>query len=147
MTTYAEPKRRTATTSITITERDKRHLEKMIQEIRVTGRKEESLDALTEELNRAQIVTSESVSPKVVTMGSLVSIVDLDTSERSQYRLIFPDHAKGEENEISILSPIGAAILGYKSGDEVEWEVPVGTRRFKIAKVDYQPDAANTYHP
>ena len=40
-----------------------------------------------------------------------------------------------------------AGILGYQAGDEVEWEVPTGIRRFRIVKVDYQPDAANTYHP
>jgi regulator of nucleoside diphosphate kinase len=143
MNLYAKPQTETGQAPITITDRDKRHLEKMILEIRSTGKKEESLDALTAELNRAEIVSSAVISPMVVTMGSLVSIVDLDTSERTQHRLIFPGQGKGDDNEISVLSPIGASILGYRSGDKVEREVPAGVRRFRIAKVDNQPDAAN----
>ena len=146
MTTYAEPKTRTARTPITISERDKNRLEKMIAEIRRTGRKEESLDALTAELNRAKIANSGTISQNVVTMDSMVAIVDLDTLERSQYRIIFPDQARGEDDEISVLSPIGTGILGYKTGDIVEWEVPAGIRRFRIVRVDSQPNAVKTYH-
>lgn len=133
-------------TPITITERDKRHLETMIDKIQRSGKQESTLASLVTELNRATIVQSEAVSPKVVTMGSLVSIVDRDTHERSQFRLVFPDQIEEESNNISVLSPIGAGMLGYQVGDEFEWAVPAGMRKFQIAKVDYQPDAANTYH-
>ena len=145
MNTVKEPEQTTNQSPITITERDKRYLEKMIFEIKLRGRKEENLDALAAELNRAEIVASEAVSPDVVTMGSLFSMFDMETLERFQYRLVFPEQTEEEDYNISILSPIGTGVLGYKTGDEVTWKVPAGIRRFRIAKVDYQPDAANTY--
>ncbi|YCM42617.1 nucleoside diphosphate kinase regulator [Verrucomicrobiaceae bacterium 227] len=138
-TTQTQPK------PIQITERDKRRLEAMIDEIKRRGRKEESLDSLVAELERASVVHSEAIPRNFVTMGSLVSIIDQETSERLQYRLVYPDQADASTNQISILSPVGAGMLGYQVGDEFEWPVPSGIRKFVIAKVDYQPEAANTY--
>jgi len=130
---------------IQITERDKRRLEAMIEEIRRNGRREENLNSLTAELERAKVVVSEAIPRNFVTMGSLVSIIDQESSERLQYRLVYPDQADSKTNRISVLSPIGAGMLGYQIGDEFEWPVPSGVRRFVIAKVDYQPEAANPY--
>ena len=79
-------------------------------------------------------------------MNSRVSVIDLETSERFKFTLVFPEDADASANKISVLAPVGAAMLGYGVGDEIEWEVPAGTRRFQIAKVDYQPEARRHYH-
>jgi regulator of nucleoside diphosphate kinase len=61
------------------------------------------------------------------------------------YTLVFPRDANVDEGRISILAPLGTAILGYRVGEEFEWDVPSGKRRLRIAKVLYQPEAAGHY--
>jgi regulator of nucleoside diphosphate kinase len=58
---------------------------------------------------------------------------------------VFPSDADIEANKISILAPIGTAILGYRAGDLVEWPVPAGMKRLRIEAVLYQPEAAGQY--
>ena len=99
------------------------------------------LDKLEEELERAEIVDSYAVAPDVVTMNSEVRLKDLDSGEVSVYRLVFPSQARSE-NHVSVLAPIGTAMLGYRAGDVVEWQVPKGIRRLQILEVVYQPEAA-----
>lgn len=144
MNTLVKPKTETQSRALTITGRDKRHLERMIDQIKQSGKKEEMLESLVNELKQATIVDSEAVSPKVVTMNSLVSVVDLETFERLQYKLVYPDQDNGS-NTVSILSSIGLGMLGHQVGDEVELKKSTGSNRVRIARVDYQPDAANTY--
>jgi len=99
------------------------------------------LDKLEQELDRAEIVESYAVTRDVVTMNSEVRLKDLDSGEVSVYRLVFPSQARSE-NHVSVLAPIGTAMLGYRAGDVVEWQVPKGIRRLQILEVVYQPEAA-----
>lgn len=131
---------------IHITESDKNLLEQMIATIQRNGKKSDELSSLITELNRATVVDSFTLSRNVVTMNSRVSIIDSDTSERLKFTLVFPEDADVAENKISILSPIGSGMLGYKVGDEFEWKVPSGIRKFTIAKVDHQPEAEARPH-
>lgn len=128
---------------IHITEQDKASLEKMIDKIKRSGEKRDSLDSLVAELDRATVVDAMQISRNVVTMNSRVSIIDADTSEMLKFTLVFPEDADAEENKISVLSPIGSGMLGYTVGDDFEWAVPAGIRKFTIAKVDHQPEAAS----
>ena len=82
----------------------------------------------------------------VVTMNSRVQLVDLDTGEAMTYTLVFPDDADLRQGKISVLAPIGTAMLGYRVGDTFEWRVPAGLRRLKIEAILYQPEAAGDYH-
>jgi regulator of nucleoside diphosphate kinase len=70
---------------------------------------------------------------------------DLVTGEANTYSLVFPTEADANEGKISVLAPIGTAILGYKSGDMIEWSVPAGLRRIKVDEILYQPEAAGDY--
>ena len=81
----------------------------------------------------------------VITMNSRADLVDLDTGETVTFTLVFPQDANVEEEKISVLAPIGAGMLGYRVGDEFEWNVPQGVRRMKVAKVHYQPEAAGDF--
>ncbi|MCL4168171.1 UNVERIFIED_CONTAM: hypothetical protein GTU68_055006, partial [Idotea baltica] len=70
------------------------------------------------EIKRADLVNSEAIPRNVVTMGSFVSVINLETLERMGFHLVYPDEADLKANKISILSPIGAGVLGYRVGDE-----------------------------
>ncbi|NUM60709.1 MAG: GreA/GreB family elongation factor, partial [Ignavibacteriaceae bacterium] len=58
------------------------------------------------------------------------------------YTIVYPEFADSSKNKISILAPVGTALLGYKVGDIVEWSVPAGKRKFRIKEMLYQPEAA-----
>jgi regulator of nucleoside diphosphate kinase len=75
-------------------------------------------------------------------MNSLVSFEDLETGERSQVTLVYPSATSGTEGRVSILAPIGSALLGLSVGDAIEWPVPGGrSRRLRVTAVHYQPEA------
>jgi regulator of nucleoside diphosphate kinase len=101
---------------------------------------------LRRELERARVVASREVSERVVTMNSRVVLRDLDSGQELTCRLSFPDEADVDAGRLSVLAPVGTAILGYREGAVVEWEVPAGTRRIRIEKLLYQPEAAGDYH-
>lgn len=127
---------------IYITEADYERLRRLIDGRRAAaGTDSQYLDVLEQELERAEIVDAEAIPRDVVTMNSEVRLQDLDTGEIKVYRLVFPSQARAE-NSISVLAPVGTAILGYRVGDVIEWRVPKGIRRLKIVGVLYQPEAA-----
>ncbi len=101
----------------------------------------EYLDVLEQELDRAEIVEPEAIPRDVVTMDSQVRLKDLDSGETRVYRLIFPSQTRTPDS-ISVLAPVGTAMLGYRVGDVIEWRVPKGIRRLKVLEVIYQPEAA-----
>jgi regulator of nucleoside diphosphate kinase len=135
------------TRKIYITEFDKMRLEELMEvaaEFGVHIRKD--LESLAGELDSAEIVSSKDIPADVVTMNSKVVLRDLDTSETMTYVLVFPRDANIDEGAISVLAPVGTAILGYAKGDIIEWPVPSGSRRLRIEEIVYQPEAAGDYH-
>jgi regulator of nucleoside diphosphate kinase len=101
----------------------------------------EYLDMLEQELDRAEIVEQSAIPRDVITMNSEVRLKDLDSGEIQVYRLIFPTQSR-TGNSVSVLAPIGTAMLGYRVGDVIEWRVPKGIRRLRVMDVIYQPEAA-----
>jgi regulator of nucleoside diphosphate kinase len=100
------------------------------------------VSALKAELDRAGVVPGNKVPANVVTMNSVVRLRDLETDEIEQYELVFPEDADIAQNRISVLAPIGTAILGYRRGDIIEWPVPIGIRRLRVEKVMRPPRPA-----
>lgn len=132
--------------NIYITELDKTRLEKLIQEAQEYNLcKKDYLKNLKLELQRANVVNSEDIPDDVITMNSSVSLVDLGTGEEMRYTLVFPEEASLLDNKISVLAPIGTAILGYRVNDIVEWAVPGGTVKLKVEKILYQPEASGNF--
>lgn len=132
---------------IFITEFDKSRLEELIAVAEeFGGHDRQDLESLAGELEQAEVVSSKDVPPDVVTMNSKVVLRDLNTSEQMTYVLVFPRDANIDVGAISVLAPVGTAILGYSKGDVVEWPVPSGMRRISIDDVLYQPEAAGDYH-
>ncbi len=131
---------------IFITEFDKDRLEEVIEAAASVGPdKRLNLESLQGELERAQIVPSQNVPSKVVTMNSRVLLRDIDTSEEMTFTLVFPKDADIQSGLISVLAPVGAAILGYREGDVIEWPVPSGVRRISIQKILYHPEAQGDF--
>ena len=132
---------------IYITEFDKMRLEELIDVAAEFGdHARKDLEFLAGELDRVEIVPSKDIPADVVTMNSKIVLRDLDTAETMTYVLVFPRNANISAGTISILAPVGTAILGYAKGDTVEWSVPSGLRRLRIEEIVYQPEAAGDYH-
>ena len=106
----------------------------------------EYLDQLEEELGRAELINPKEIPADVITMRSKVSLKDLKSGQTVMYSLVFPFEANSNEGQISVLAPIGTALLGNRSGDVVESRVPSGLRRLKVKEILYQPEAAGNYH-
>jgi len=119
-----------------ITESDFLRLKGLIESAkRFLRRDREHLDALDEELNRAEIVAFNELPANVVTMNSRVRVTDLETGTQTVYTLSFPRDADIAHDRISVLAPIGTALLGYRAGAEIQAEVPRGRKRLRIDEV------------
>ena len=131
---------------IYVTEPDYQRLTGLIEITRDrSGVDREYLNTLEGELDRAEIVDPKRIPANVITMRSKVRLKDLVNGETKIYSLVFPTEANLGEGKISVLAPIGTAILGYKSGDSIEWPVPSGVRKLKVDEILYQPEAAGEY--
>ncbi|MGD9874920.1 MAG: nucleoside diphosphate kinase regulator [Kiritimatiellia bacterium] len=131
---------------ISITKFDFARLKELLAVANDFDRTRSDLKALAAELDSGHLVDSKDVAPTVITMNSRFKIRDLETKEDEEYTLVFPADADFEAGRISVLSPVGTALLGYSEGETVEWAVPAGKRRMKIEKILYQPEAAGDFH-
>jgi regulator of nucleoside diphosphate kinase len=127
---------------IYITSTDLEKLQSIIEN-RVPADAEErrNLELLEEELDRAEVVTNDTLPPDVITMHSEVHFQDLDTQEVKYCKLVFPSERVPGTESVSILAPLGSALLGYETGATIHWPVPKGIRRLKVLKI-IQPRAA-----
>ncbi len=128
---------------IRVTREDRELLERLIAARRKGFRDEKGhLDALEDDLDRAEVVEADAIPPDIVAMRSRVRVKDLCSGQEAVYTIVFPGEANVSLGRLSILAPIGTALLGYRQGDVVEWPVPGGTRRLQVAEVIGQPAAA-----
>lgn len=130
---------------IYITELDLQHLQTLLAKQGTTGKSSEYSAKLRAELDKAIVVAPKDIPADVVTMRSTVELTDLDSGAIEVHTLVFPEEADFEQGKLSILAPIGTAMLGYRVGDEFEWQVPAGLRRLRVSKVLYQPEAAGDW--
>ncbi len=136
-----------STRDIYITEFDLNRLRDVLAaRISAEVRDRDHLESLENELDRAHVVDPSAIPHDVVTMNSQVRIEDVDTSMENVYTLVFPSEASIPDKKISILAPIGTALLGSRVGETVDWPVPAGMRTVRIKEVLYQPEAAGDYH-
>ena len=134
------------TSSIQITRFDKTRLMRLLRSLDAAHENRGEIEDLERELERGIEVDSTDVGPDVVTMNSTVRVTDLDANTTHLYTIVFPADADFEKGRISILSPLGTALLGFRAGDVVTWEMPRGTRRLRIEELVYQPEAAGDFH-
>lgn len=103
-------------------------------------------EALNEELDRAEILTPQEMPADVVTMNSTVRFLDLISNEEYTRTLVYPASLKDSTEQLSVMAPIGAALLGLRVGDEISWALNGVKTRVKVLEMVYQPEAAGEYH-
>ena len=94
---------------------------------------------LKDKLGRAEIIDCTEVNVEKVVFGTVVSVVDLNTDEEISYQLLGPEEADMKNNCISVLSPLGGAMLGKMVGDDVTFKTPGGTRQLEIMDIKPSP--------
>jgi len=140
-------KKQTGSRHIYMTDFDMQRLMNLIEAAGETpSRDSRYLEELEQELMKADVVDPAGIPPDVVTMNSRVCLKDKKTGEEMIYTLVFPAEANWESKKISVLAPVGMAMIGYRVGDLVSWKVPGGERTLQIKKIIYQPEAAGDFH-
>jgi regulator of nucleoside diphosphate kinase len=135
----------TFTNSIIVTEFDKRRLLGLIEIFRDRSADAACLDVLELELERADTVEPQKVPADVVTMNSTVELVDLDTRDRRTLTVVFPGAANAALGRVSVLAPVGLALLGARQGAQIECPTPGGTRRVLVERISFQPEAEGKF--
>ncbi|WP_110458144.1 nucleoside diphosphate kinase regulator [Shewanella algidipiscicola] len=131
--------------NITVSSIDLARLEKMIDSL--DGQHIAEIDDLMTELERAKILPPEQMPANIVTMNSTVRFKVASSDKEFSLTLVYPQNHNGDVGQISILAPVGSALLGLKEGDEIEWPKPGGGQLLvKIIAVEYQPERAGEYH-
>jgi len=129
----------------TITEFDVHRLDALFERVGNQLKPPPTLSVLQTELASATVVKPSEVPATVVTMNSQVEVVDLESDERRSVTLVFPSMAGIESGRVSVLAPLGTALIGCREGASVSWSTPRGPRRLKVERVVYQPEAAGRF--
>jgi regulator of nucleoside diphosphate kinase len=90
---------------------------------------------LQAELKKAKLVNKDDFPPDVVGLNSTVRIKPEDKNEIMEFMLVTPDKANIKEKRISVMAPIGTALIGFRKGQKIKWQVPAGKRTFTILDV------------
>lgn len=136
-----------ATSQVVVTQFDHDRLSRLIDRLRREGRAPSAtgVDRLEDELEEATIVDPYQVPPTVVTMNSQVDVATLDNGQTMRLSVVFPADASPKAGRISVLAPLGLALLGARVGDEIEWEMPGGPRRLHVERILFQPEAEGLF--
>ena len=132
--------------TIVLTENDYSRLKQLLVGLARSEGAQAGLETLEEILDLARIVSPDKVPSDTVTMNSRVMYEDVRSAEKGTVTIVYPSDADVSTRKISILSPVGAALIGETRGAEVELPVPHGqTRRIRILDVLYQPEAEGNF--
>ncbi len=132
--------------NIKITKLDYIRLNKLIASARkemITDLK--SINVLEYDLIKAEKVISEQIDPNYITMNSVVQIFNHVLQKQMTIKIVYPQEADFKKNYISVLSPLGSALIGYKEKDTIKFEAPKGEVEITIQKIEYQPEAAGEF--
>jgi regulator of nucleoside diphosphate kinase len=141
-----DPRFTTPAPAVRVTAEDMARLRAVVER-HLEGSRAAAAEQLELELDRAVVVPQDQIPPDVVTMRSRIFFEDLETGRRREATLVYPDEVDIDQSKISILAPVGLAVLGLKAGDVIEWPLPNGRlARLRIMEVLYQPEAAGDFH-
>ncbi|ADH86044.1 transcription elongation factor GreA [Desulfurivibrio alkaliphilus] len=90
---------------------------------------------LKDKLSRSEVIDCSALDCERVVFGVVVTLVDLDTDDEIRYQLLGPEEASVEDGSISVLSPLGRAMIGKSVGDEVVVKTPGGIRQFEVMEI------------
>lgn len=133
------------TQSIVISSLDLQRIEDLLEQ--PAHRDSNGAALLRDELARANILEPGEMPGDVVTMNSTASVVDETSGETRELSLVYPREADGGASKVSILAPVGSAMLGLRIGQSIDWQVPGGRAlRLRIKGISYQPEASGQLH-
>ena len=102
--------------------------------------------ALSQELKRAKVVSAKEIPADVITMNSRVRLKEMKSAAELDIDIVYPKDADVGKRKVSVLAPVGTAVLGCKVGDEVKWPVAQGMVTYKVEELIYQPEAAGDFN-
>lgn len=126
---------------VRLTDVDTRRLQRLVAGVRPADLRDAASIALLERhVDQAEVLPARHIDADIVTMDSEVVVRDLDTHHTIVLRVVFPGMAHAAARRISVLTPLGMAVLGRRAGDNVTWQTPGGLRRLRVDRVLYQPE-------
>ncbi|HVI58339.1 MAG TPA: nucleoside diphosphate kinase regulator [Luteimonas sp.] len=103
--------------------------------------------ALEAEITRAEVVEPAQMPADVISMNSTARFRDETTGEERELTLVYPRDANAETGRVSILAPVGSALLGLRVGQSIHWPLPGNrTATLRVLSIQYQPEAAGELH-
>lgn len=125
-----------------VTEKDYLRLKSLIE-----GKGPEEIENLEIELDRAQLLADNEVPSDLVTMNSIFRFENMSENKQMIMSIVYPQESNAQENKVSILAPLGSALLGLRVGQEINWQFPDGkTKKLKVLEMLYQPEANGDWH-
>lgn len=124
-----------------VTETDLLRLQKLAAAAENSLPRPAGLGPLRRELERALVFEARHIPRQVVTMNSRVRVRNLNNGLESVYTLVYPAEADSKQGRLSVLSALGAGLLGYSRGERFTWALPDGLVPFEIVEVEFQPEA------
>ena len=132
---------------ITLTEMDYFRLNSLIEKIELNTEKEQTEEDLENEIERARVLDFPEVPVDLVTMNTRFSYLVVNEDRKCEMTIVYPHQANIEKRWISVTAPLGAALLGLREGDEIEWDFPDGkTKTLRILEIYYQPESHGDLH-
>ena len=124
---------------IHISQPDYTRIQLLISALRSDQRSAKVIEKLRGELERAVVLPE--LPPHIVGVGSTADVRDLESGDLDRFTLTLPEQADAARGKLSLLAPLGTAILGFSEGDEFAWEMPGGVRRLRIERVTQPAEA------
>jgi regulator of nucleoside diphosphate kinase len=131
---------------IFITINDYERIMGMIENAALQSKLPDTIEQFVTRLRGAHVLPQENISTDIVTMNSRVQMTKVDSNDKFEITITYPQEANNLVKKISVFSPIGIALLGSKVGDVVSWKIPSGIGEFRVDSVTYQPEAVGDYH-
>ena len=127
--------------TIYVTKDDAERLRKLLETSKIFYDQDRNdLQELEAELEQGNVVEPGDIPRDIVVMNSKVRLLDLDTDEELVYRLTFPEDTDIDQDKISVLAPVGAAMLGRRIGEVIEGKIPAGLCKLKVEAIIHQPE-------
>src|SRR3989338_1461485 len=91
---------------------------------------------LESKLAKVRIIENENIPSDKIFIGAIVTLKDMESNEKVKYMMVSPEESNYEENKLSIFSPVGKGLMGHQEGEEISINVPAGTLRYKVLKIE-----------
>jgi len=131
---------------IFVTINDYQRIIGMIEIASMRSKIPDAVDRLVTNLKCARMLPQENISGDIITMNSSARLTELASGKEIEITVTYPQESDNLLKKVSVLSPIGIALLGSRVGDIVSWKVPSGIGQFRVDKITYQPEAVGHYH-